>query len=196
MKQIEVTTTVKQSLEEIDNILLNQGFKLIRKSRVEDRYMTQNINELTKDNILDVLQKCILIRYLCVDNDYTARKLTYKKKVFDGDTFVSEEKINVNIDDLNKAEYLLTSVGFEKLVDVNYDVIVYQKDKIELAFQQVEGLGLLLEYENSNDFAGYSSDEIIEEKKKMLDEIKKYNIDITDDFDIKKASELVLKRFD
>ena len=60
-----------------------------------------------------------------------------------------------------------------------------------MCFQNVEGLGLLLEYENEKDFEGYSNEDILNEKYKMLEEIKKYNINISDDIDVKKAFELI-----
>lgn len=194
MVQIEVTTKVKQTLKEVDNILTKQGFFLIRKSRIEDKYMTQNYNELTKNNILEMLKKCVLIRYLCVNGEQTFKKLTYKNKVYADSVVVSEEKINVNIEDIDKAEKLFNALGFKNLVDVNYDVIVYQKGQLELAFQDVEGLGLLLEYENLNDFDGYTTEEIISEKEKMLNEIRSYNLDITNDYDVKKAFELIVNK--
>ena len=36
-----------------------------------------------------------------------------------------------------------------------------------------------------------SNEEIMKEKYKMLEEVKKYNISITDDIDVKKAYELI-----
>ena len=106
---------------------------------------------------------------------------------------ISEEKINVNIDDTEKAEQLFAALGFKKLTDVNYDVIVYAKDELELCFQDVENLGLLLEYESLKDYTGYSNEEILKEKNEMLEEIRQYNIKITDEYDIKKAFELIEK---
>ncbi len=194
MKQIEVTTLVKQSLDEVDNILPRLGFTLVRKSRVEDQYMIQDMSHLTRDNIIDHLQRCVLIRYLCVNGEKISKCLTYKNKEYKDGTVLSEKKINVNIDDVSKAFQLLEALGFEKLVDVKYDVVVYKKDDIEFAFQQVEGLGLLLEYESTKDFDGVDSEEILDVKKRMLDEIRSYQLDVSDDFDIKKAYELVLKR--
>lgn len=191
MKQIEITTRVNNSLEEVDDILVKQGFKVIRKSRIEDNYKTSLYEKLTKNNILDILSKCVLVRYLNVDNNQEFKKLTYKNKVYDGETVISEEKINVNIDDVNKADKLLESIGLRTIVNVNYDVIVYSNESIELCFQNVDGLGLLLEYENENDFDGRSNDDILKEKYHMLEEIKKYNLNITDDIDVKKAFELI-----
>jgi len=191
MKQIEITTRVNNTLEEVDSILTKQGFKVIRKSRIEDNYKTSFYNELKKDNILDILSKSVLIRYLNVNGEQEFKKLTYKNKVYENDTVISEEKINVNIDDVEKANNLFNAIGFKTIVNVNYDVIVYSNGSVELCFQDVEGLGLLLEYENENDFEGVSNDDIMKEKENMLAEIKKYNLDITDDIDVKKAFELI-----
>ena len=193
MKQIEVTTYVNNTLNEVDKILTNQGFELIRKSRIEDKYMTAEYNKLNKNNILDILSSCVLIRYLCVNEKETFKKITYKKKVFENNIVISEEKINVNIDNIDKAEQLFTSLNFKNIVNVNYDVIVYSKDNIELAFQEVEDLGLLLEYENPKDFENHTKEEIILEKEKILEEIKKYNLNISNDYDVKKAFEIINK---
>jgi predicted adenylyl cyclase CyaB len=191
MKQIEITVRVNNQLNEIDSILTRQGFRIIRRSRIEDNYKTLEYNNLSKDNILNVLSKCVLIRYLNVNNEKEFKKITYKNKIYENNNVISEEKISVNIDDINNADKLFEILGFKTIVNVNYDAIVYSNDKIELCFQDVEGLGLLLEYENEKDFDGYSSDEIIKEKYKMLDEIKKYNLNITNEIDVKKAYELI-----
>ena len=191
MKQIEVTLKVNSTLEEIDTNLKKQGFNIIRKSRIEDKYMCSESYVLNKNNILDVLNHSVLLRYLCVDNKETFKKITYKNKIYENNTVISEEKINVNVDNLSNAERLLNAVGFKKLVDVNYDVIVYQKDKLEFCFQNVENLGILLEYENENDFEGKTNEEILSCKKNMVEEIKKYGLLVDDDYDIKKAYELI-----
>ena len=48
-----------------------------------------------------------------------------------------------------------------------------------------------MEYENERDFSEESEEKIINEKKHMLNEIKQLNILITDEFDVKKAYELI-----
>lgn len=191
MKQIEITTRVNDTLDNIDKILVNQGFKIIRRSRIEDIYKTTLYNDLNKTNITDILSKSVLIRYLNVDNEKEFKKLTYKNKIYSNNTVISEEKISVNIDDIDKADKLLDAIGLKTIVRVDYDAIVYSNDKIELCFQNVEGLGLLLEYENEKDFEGFSNEDILKEKYHMLEEIRKYNINITDDIDVKKAFELI-----
>ena len=153
--------------------------------------MTNQFKKLTKDNILEILKSCVLVRFLNVNNKEIFKRITYKNKAYNDSTVISEEKINIIIDNIDNAEKLFEKLGFEKIVEVNYDVIVYEKNGIELAFQNVENLGLLLEYESSNDYSNFTDNEIMEEKIKMLGKIRKFNIDIENDYDVKKAFELI-----
>lgn len=193
MKQIEITTRVNNTLEEIDNILTNQGFKKIRISRIEDKYLKSKNKVLNKNNIIDVLKECVLLRYLCVNNENIFKKITYKNKIYDSNMVISEEKININIDSIDNAQKLFEVINYELLVEVKYDAIVYSNGKVELCFQNVENLGILLEYENENDFSEATNDEIINVKNNMLNEIKKFKLNITNELDIKKAYELIEK---
>lgn len=194
MKQIEITTRVLDSLNEVSNKLIKLGFKKIRTSIIDDIYMCQNIMGIEKDSISEYLKKSVLIRYLDT-GEKIFKKLTYKNKVFDAKGLtVSEEKINVEINDINKAKSLFLALNFSELVRVKYDCIVYERNGLELAFQEVDGLGLLLEYENVNDFEGISLDKITETKNLMLQEIKNLGINTTNEIDVKKAYELIEKR--
>ena len=195
MKQIEITTYVNNTLQEVDDILKRQGFKVIRKSKIKDIYKTLKYNELNKNNILNILSESVLIRYLKVNDKDEYKKLTYKNKIYDNDIVISEEKINVTIDDINKMNKLLELIGLKTIVNVNYDVIVYSNDDIEFCFQSVGNLGLLLEYEKKNDYDGYTNEEILSEKFKMLKEIQKYGLNISNDIDVKKAFELIKHNF-
>lgn len=194
MKEIEITTKLNHTMNEVASILTKQGFKLKEFKEMKDKYLTHNSNELTKDNIIDVLKNSILIRYVCVDYMYIYKMLIYKNKEYDNDVVLTEEKITVNIDDIDKIENLLKKIGFKNIVEVNTDMYVYQNDKLEFAIQDIEGLGLYIEYENLNSFNNSTPEEIIKEKEKMLDEIRSYNLDVDDDYDVKKAYTLIKKR--
>lgn len=193
MKQIEITVRLNESLESASEKLSERGYKLIRESDIYDIYMSSRINELNKDNITTILSKCVLLRSLKLE-DKEIKKITYKNKEYDekGDV-VSEKKINLNCEDLNKAYELFLNLDFEKLVEVKYHVSVYEKNGIEYAFQEVENLGILIEYENLNDFDGKSIDEINVEKAKMYETIVSEGLILTDELDVKKAKELILK---
>lgn len=191
MRQIEITTRVNNSLEEINEILRAQGFNFIRTSRIEDKYMKKKDMVINKDNVIDVLKESILIRYLNINNKEEYKKITYKNKVYEKDMVISEEKININIDSIDNAVKLFGIIGYEPLVNVNYDAIVYSNGEIELCFQNVENLGILLEYENENDFTNSSIEEILLVKKNMLNDVKSLGINVSDDLDVKKAYELI-----
>ena len=78
---------------------------------------------------------------------------------------------------------------------MRYKVIVYSKGKVEYAFQDVENLGNLIEYENIDDFEGKSLDEINTVKNNMFEEIKNTGIKLTEEKDVKKAYELILNKY-
>lgn len=191
MKQIETTCEVCQSLDEINDILTKQNFKIIRKSRIEDKYMSQFVNQLNSDNIISILEKSVLLRKLILDGK-EINKITYKDKKYDNGILLYEEKTSVSIDSIEDAENLFLKLDFKNLVNVNYNCTVYSNDNMELAFQDVENLGMLVEYESKEDFDGKSSEEINKKKLEMLEEIRNLGL-IVGNKDIRKANELILK---
>ena len=193
MKQVEITTRVLETLNSITQKLEKQGFQIIRKSRVEDEYLTQYQGDFEQKHILEMLSSSVLLRYLDVNGKIT-KKITYKQKTYQNEIVMTEEKINVNCDDLDMAKKLFLALHFRPLVKVCYDVIVFSNKKIELAFQNVENLGLLVEYESEKDFSDSTEEEILLEKQQMLKEIKNLNIQTTEEIDVKKAYELIQKQ--
>ena len=191
MKQIETTGEVFQSLDEINDILTKQNFKIIRKSRIEDKYMSQFVNQLNSDNIISILEKSVLLRKLILDGK-EINKITYKDKKYDNGILLYEEKTSVSIDSIEDAENLFLKLDFKNLVNVNYNCTVYSNDNMELAFQDVENLGMRVEYESKEDFDGKSSEEINKKKLEMLEEIRNLGL-IVGNKDIRKANELILK---
>ncbi len=195
MKQIEITVRLDENMQSAIKKLENQGFKKIRESKIDDVYMTPKLNELNKDNIQNILKKSVLLRSLKLENR-EIKKITYKNKEIDknGDV-ISEQKINLDCSDLEKARDLFEHLEFEELIRVKYKVMVYSKDKVEYAFQDVENLGVLIEYENMDDFEGKSLDEINNTKNNMFEEIKNTGIKLTEEKDVKKAYELILNKY-
>ena len=109
------------------------------------------------------------------------------------ENIISETKININCENLSEAEKLFENLGFEILTIVKYKVKVYEKDGIELAFQNVEGLGSMIEYENEEDFENKNIEEIKKVKQKMEEKIESFGILIEKGNDVKKAKELIEK---
>lgn len=195
MKQIEITVRLNENMQSAISKLENQGFKKIRESQIDDLYMTAKLKELNKNNIQTILKKSVLLRSLKLENK-EIKKITYKNKETDKDgDIISEQKINLDCSDLEKAKDLFEHLEFEELIRVRYKVIVYSKGKVEYAFQDVENLGALIEYENMDDFEGKSLDEINTVKKNMFEEIKNTGINLTEEKDVKKAYELILNKY-
>ena len=195
MKQIEITVRLNENMQSAISKLENQGFKKIRESQIDDVYMTAKLKELNKDNIQAILKKSVLLRSLKLENK-EIKKITYKNKETDKDgDIISEQKINLDCNYLEKAKDLFEHLEFEELIRVRYKVIVYSKGKVEYAFQNVENLGALIEYENIDDFEGKSLDEINTVKKNMFEEIKNTGINLTEEKDVKKAYELILNKY-
>lgn len=195
MKQIEITVRLNENMQSAIRKLEMQGFKKIREGEIDDLYMTSKLNELKKDNIQNILKKSVLLRNLKFENK-EIKKITYKNKEIDENgNVISEEKTNLNCNDLEKAKDLFEHLEFEELIKVRYKIIVYSKDEVEYAFQDVENLGTLIEYENTEDFTGKSLDEINDTKNNMYNEIKNTGVNLTDEMDVKKAYELILNKY-
>lgn len=195
MKQIEITVRLNENMQSAIKKLEMQGFKKIREGEIDDLYMTSKLNELKKDNIQNILKKSVLLRNLKFENK-EIKKITYKNKEIDENgNVISEEKTNLDCNDLEKAKDLFEHLEFEELIKVRYKIIVYSKDEVEYAFQDVENLGTLIEYENTEDFTGKSLDEINDTKNNMYNEIKNTGVNLTDEMDVKKAYELILNKY-
>ncbi|MCL1891811.1 MAG: hypothetical protein FWF97_00735 [Alphaproteobacteria bacterium] len=194
MKQVEITVAINGDLNGIMKILFDKGFSIIRTTRIEDEYLSQKLNELSPDNILPILSDAILLRHLNV-NGRIIKLITHKKKTYaeNGDVLGLEET-NVPCGDLAAAKKLFENIGFQNLVNVNYDMVVMSNGQIELAFQTVEGLGLMLECESTQDFADKSNEEILQEKARLIEEAKAQGIEINEIREIKKAYELLKMR--
>ena len=195
MKQIEITVRLNENMQSAIRKLEMQGFKKIREGEIDDLYMISKLNELKKDNIQNILKKSVLLRNLKFENK-EIKKITYKNKEIDeNENVISEEKTNLDCNDLEKAKDLFEHLEFEELIKVRYKIIVYSKDEVEYDFQDVENLGTLIEYENTEDFTGKSLDEINDTKNNMYNEIKNTGVNLTDEMDVKKAYELILNKY-
>ena len=195
MKQIEITVRLVDKIEDAIAKLEDKGFKKIRESDIDDIYLSNLDIQIKKENIQEILKHSVLLRNLRLDGK-EIKKITYKNKELDNNgNVISERKVNLDCNDLIKAEELFSCLGFYKLIEVKYHVVVYEKDGKEFAFQIVENLGSLIEYENVNDFEGKSIYEINNAKQEMINYIKGFDINITNEYDVKKAFELIKKKY-
>ena len=195
MQTIEITVKVNESKEKAKEKLIKNGFKKTSDEFGHDIYMTKDLNILNKDNILDLLNNSLILRHHYGKYRKERKWIISKNKKYKNNIVTSEEIIEVLIDDIDKMKIILEKNGYNELIEKKQYFNNYTKDDMVFTLEEVEDIGLLIEYENKNDFSNYTSNEILKEKKKMYNTIKKTGIDISVDYDIKKAYDLIIKKY-
>lgn len=189
MKEIEITVKVFDSVEKTKDILARQGLKIVDTYSTKDIYLSQDTN--LSQSIESVLNKSVILRQI-VTPSKVIKKIVHKNKVYDGDTLLYEDKINLKCEDLENAKLLFEALDFKELVIVQYDSFVYQKEGLELSFQNVKDLGLLLEIESDKKKLE-SEEDVMQEKRRLYNLAKSLSLNIDDELNIKKAKALIEK---
>ena len=190
MKEIEITVKVFDSIEKTKDILARQGLKIVDTYSTKDIYLSQDTN--LSQSIESVLNKSVILRQI-VTPSKVIKKIVHKNKVYDGNTLLYEDKINLKCEDLENAKLLFEALDFKELVIVQYDSFVYQKEGLELSFQNVKDLGLLLEIESDKKKLE-SEEDVMQEKRRLYNLAKSLSLNIGDELNIKKAKALIEKR--
>ena len=183
----EITVEVNTSLENLIEILENNGFELKEEYDLNDIYLI-NKNDIEKD-YLKMLNKCILIRDIIEKNKET-KLLTYKYKEYNENKEITKQgKINCKIDDINNCELLFKELNFEELIRINDHMLVYASDKDEFVVQLVNNKHIYIEIEDKCNFVDRTYNSIEEMKKVIIDN----NIPIKDNNYFVKKAEIELK---
>lgn len=190
MKEIEITVKVFDSVEKTKDILARQGLKIVDTYSTKDIYLSQDTS--LSQSIENLLNKSVILRQI-VTPSKVIKKIVHKNKVYDGDTLLYEDKINLKCEDLENAKLLFEALDFKELVIVQYDSFVYQKEGLELSFQNVKDLGLLLEIESDKKNLE-SEEDVMQEKRRLYNLAKSLSLNIGDELNIKKAKALIEKR--
>ena len=195
MKTIEITVRVNESKESAKAKLIKNGFVQTSDEYGHDIYMTRDLDKLNKDNILDLLNESIILRHHYGNYREERKWIVSKNKSYKDDNVISEEIISVQIDDIDKMKKILENLGYKELIQKKQYFNDMTKDNIVFILEEVDDIGLLIEYENKNDFSNKTDEEVLEEKRKMHKIIKDIGINISDDFDIKKAYNLIIEKY-
>lgn len=195
MQTIEITVKVKETKESVKNKLISNGFIQTSDEYGDDIYMTRDLDKLDKNNILELLNKSVLLRHHYGKYREERKYLVLKDKNYKDGHVTSEEILSVKIDDIDIMKKMLERLGFEELIQKNQYFNDYTKGDIVFILEEVKDIGLLIEYENKNDFTGKSDEEIMKVKREMYNTIKSIGIDICEDYDVKKAYDLIVKKY-
>lgn len=179
----EITVKIKYNLDELYNILEKKDFKIVDKFSMDDTYFVPNEIDLDKINSRQILMQAILVRDITgkISNRRT-KKMTFKIKKFDEyGNILSQSAVNCDILNTDDAKKLLNAIGYQEIMNIKENDIVYEKDGLQLAIKDIENGDNLIEIETTE-----SAD--LNTIEKLIKKINEIEIPIyTDNYFVKKA---------
>lgn len=179
--ETEITVKVVTNYETLHEELIKKGFSIKEEYVVNDDYLVPNNIDLYKEEKINILKKCILIR----DVVGIEKCLLHKYKDYDknGD-IIKQGKVKCPIEDANKALEFMKAINYNKLFSIYDKCIVYANDKTELIVQLVNDKYIFIELEDEGEYIKRKYNNIEEMKEELLS----YNLPIDkSDFFVKKA---------
>ncbi len=177
----EITIKIKCQLSEFYKIIEEKGFKKIRQFSMDDAYFIPKEIELDKLSTRDILSKAVLVRDIIGKTSNKRTKLiTYKiKNIDEKGNILNQESINCNILDIEDAKKLLKAIGYEEIMNIKEEDIVYEKDEFELAIKNINNGDKLIEIEETEE---------INTIEKLIQKVNEIGIPIyTNNYFVKKA---------
>jgi adenylate cyclase class IV len=179
----EITVKIKCNLDELYNILEKKDFKIVDKFSMDDTYFVPNEIDLDKINSREILMQAVLVRDITgkISNRRT-KKMTFKIKNFDEyGNILSQSAVNCDILNTDDAKKLLNAIGYQEIMNIKENDIVYEKDGLQLAIKDIENGDNLIEIETTE-----SAD--LNTIEKLIKKINEIEIPIyTDNYFVKKA---------
>ena len=163
----EITVQVTCNYEELHNLLIKQGFKIVEKYKVIDEYLISKDYDLKNKNSLDILKECVIVRYI----ENTLKELLYKYKEYsnNGD-IIKQAKVSCKVNDIKEASNFMKTIGYKELIHIQNNSVVYTNDKIEFAVQLVNDKYIFIELEERSEHVKtvFSN---LEDMKKVIDSL-------------------------
>lgn len=180
--ETEITVQVNEPIEDIFEKLKKKGYKLEESVVMRDKYFSKfTVKKLLSLKYKTVLANSFLIRSF--DGEENSAKIVYKNKVIKGDTVLMEEKISTKIGAPEDAEKVFLMAGLTNWCSLVQHMYIFKNDKMEMAVQDVENLGIFIEYEEDESVSGLP---VNEKLKKMKENLKDFGFVLGDDYGCKK----------
>lgn len=179
----EVTLKLIGDLEELNQYLKDNNFKVTGHFTLYDTYMIPNDLNLEEESIRDIISKAIIIRK--VEDFYKneiRRDVVYKIKDFDenGD-IVSQKSIRMKIKDSKEGIIFFSNIGYKTIMYIVEEDYEYSNGEITFATKDIKDGLKLIEVETRFNSKYNTIDKIINYLKD-----EKMPLDFSDCF-IKKA---------
>lgn len=184
----EITVEVDSTQEELEKILKENKFEMKQEYDIIDWYMIQKDVEI-KNNYLDVLKKCLLIRNI-ITEEKNIKKITYKYKEYNqNEEIIKQGKVDCSINSIEEAKKLLEAIGYHKLIEIKNHSVVYANETTEFVVQYVNNKHIYIEIEDKCNYI----DRYYKSIEEMKEDIDKYKIPIKNNNYFVKKAEIELK---
>lgn len=182
-KNNEITLKINKELEDLIEVLENNGFKVKEKFVYNDAFFIPNNIDIKTVEIRKILEKAIIVRKVKKD-----KVLVFKKKLIDENgNILKQEKIECDILNIPDAKKFLIAIGYKEIMEIIEEDIIYKNNNFEIAIKDIKNGDKLIEIETSNE-EGFRT--INDLKNKIL----KLNLPVdTSNFFVKKAEEELRK---
>ena len=190
MKETEVTVEVKESYETLKQKLTSQGFSCSKTFTMLDRYYSQiSMERLQNRSFEQIISNSFLLRAINSKTDKDEDEiniLLYKDKIFDEQgNVIEEEKVQTYIDNAEKHAEIFARAGFKPYATIFSSNELLSNGKFELLIQNVENLGLFIEFEEYDEIKHLSPKE---KSSKLISVLKGLGLNLGDDFNCKKLN--------
>ena len=184
MKETEITVEVYDDVETIDKILKEKDFFVCDEKTLNDFYYTNlKPEELKNVKYSDLIKNSFLLRNVTGEN-FNETVLCYKNKVIDeNENVIAEVKIKTEIDNLQNALEIFNKANITNWCNLKQDMIIYSNNKVEFAIQIVEGLGIFIEFEETEEISSWPESEKI---NYLVNYLKSLGLKLGEDFSCKK----------
>lgn len=184
MRETEITVELVDGAQNFIELMQKHGFELTETCRLTDYYYSKySLNELLEFSYEDLIRNSFLVRH--ASGNHEQYQLVYKDKTLDKDgNVISEEKVKCDVTSL---ESVLKIFDLTKLTCWCYmpqSLSFYKKGEVEFILQEVDGLGVFLEFEETASMQHLTEQQKID---KMLEYLKELGLNFGKDYSCKKV---------
>ena len=193
MESVEIELKIIQAPEEVEKILLNQGFTIHHKVRTVANYYT---NQQFSPLGLDLKEKSVRIRTSSnIEHEPKNKKIKFSIRnsgyLCKRGTFGQNEQ-KFSLAKTKRFEKKLLKKNFKLvLTDDKTDYVYFHPDfennKIAFQIQNIKGLDVIVAYDNSL-YTNLSADK---QRKKLIEDVKNFGIEIESETQVNRYESLL-----
>ena len=183
--ETEITVELLENLEIAKNKLNNLGFIIKERVLMTDHYFSKlPLDEILNLDYANLIKNSFLVRSVKTDNE-EINQIIFKKKILDNsNNVIAEDKIKTNISNLNSTVKLFSEAGLTNYTTLTQNMTVYSNGEMEFVIQEIDNLGVFIEYEEDDTMKGLTEQEKI---NTMLNNLKSLRLEIGNDYSCKKV---------